>query len=139
MCIRDRRWEVVDANSQGFAPQSSSYEPRRQVQASSDQLDRSTLEKWKMRFPSLSEEDIRRTLTGSSNSTSDSHARTQQQTTPSVQEDEDMRRAIEASLEDHRAPPACDGADSTLDDCLLYTSDAADEEDSVDLGGRRII
>ena len=26
---------------------------------------------------------------------------------------------------------------STL--CLLYTSDAADEEDSVDLGGRRII
>eukprot|EP00656_Telonema_subtile_P058227 TRINITY_DN9802_c0_g1_i3.p1 TRINITY_DN9802_c0_g1~~TRINITY_DN9802_c0_g1_i3.p1 ORF type:complete len:220 (-),score=45.55 TRINITY_DN9802_c0_g1_i3:61-720(-) len=25
------------------------------------------------------------------------------------------------------------------DDCLLYTSDAADEEDSVDLGGRRII
>eukprot|EP00828_Plagiopyla_frontata_P045158 TRINITY_DN7639_c0_g2_i1.p1 TRINITY_DN7639_c0_g2~~TRINITY_DN7639_c0_g2_i1.p1 ORF type:complete len:275 (+),score=72.91 TRINITY_DN7639_c0_g2_i1:467-1291(+) len=26
-----------------------------------------------------------------------------------------------------------------LNDCLLYTSDAADEEDSVDLGGRRII
>eukprot|EP00658_Telonema_sp_P-2_P023867 TRINITY_DN19575_c0_g1_i1.p2 TRINITY_DN19575_c0_g1~~TRINITY_DN19575_c0_g1_i1.p2 ORF type:complete len:111 (+),score=23.62 TRINITY_DN19575_c0_g1_i1:129-461(+) len=26
-----------------------------------------------------------------------------------------------------------------LPDCLLYTSDAADEEDSVDLGGRRII
>eukprot|EP00656_Telonema_subtile_P038971 TRINITY_DN44122_c0_g1_i2.p1 TRINITY_DN44122_c0_g1~~TRINITY_DN44122_c0_g1_i2.p1 ORF type:complete len:496 (-),score=81.42 TRINITY_DN44122_c0_g1_i2:50-1537(-) len=26
-----------------------------------------------------------------------------------------------------------------LEDCLLYTSDAADEEDSVDLGGRRII
>eukprot|EP00658_Telonema_sp_P-2_P052240 TRINITY_DN4043_c0_g1_i10.p1 TRINITY_DN4043_c0_g1~~TRINITY_DN4043_c0_g1_i10.p1 ORF type:complete len:102 (-),score=9.92 TRINITY_DN4043_c0_g1_i10:101-406(-) len=26
-----------------------------------------------------------------------------------------------------------------LDTCLLYTSDAADEEDSVDLGGRRII
>ena len=25
------------------------------------------------------------------------------------------------------------------DACLLYTSDAADEEDSVDLGGRRII
>src|SRR5665648_348414 len=24
------------------------------------------------------------------------------------------------------------------EDCLLYTSDAADEEDSVDLGGRRI-
>eukprot|EP00658_Telonema_sp_P-2_P013215 TRINITY_DN15001_c0_g1_i4.p3 TRINITY_DN15001_c0_g1~~TRINITY_DN15001_c0_g1_i4.p3 ORF type:complete len:127 (-),score=36.47 TRINITY_DN15001_c0_g1_i4:91-471(-) len=26
-----------------------------------------------------------------------------------------------------------------LQNCLLYTSDAADEEDSVDLGGRRII
>eukprot|EP00658_Telonema_sp_P-2_P072777 TRINITY_DN6186_c0_g1_i13.p1 TRINITY_DN6186_c0_g1~~TRINITY_DN6186_c0_g1_i13.p1 ORF type:complete len:107 (+),score=19.66 TRINITY_DN6186_c0_g1_i13:127-447(+) len=26
-----------------------------------------------------------------------------------------------------------------LNNCLLYTSDAADEEDSVDLGGRRII
>src|SRR5664279_112204 len=33
-------------------------------------------------------------------------------------------------------------ADSPWDEqevCLLYTSDAADEEDSVDLGGRRII
>src|SRR5674536_231962 len=28
---------------------------------------------------------------------------------------------------------------STCTPCLLYTSDAADEEDSVDLGGRRII
>eukprot|EP00658_Telonema_sp_P-2_P063574 TRINITY_DN52329_c0_g1_i1.p1 TRINITY_DN52329_c0_g1~~TRINITY_DN52329_c0_g1_i1.p1 ORF type:complete len:143 (-),score=45.45 TRINITY_DN52329_c0_g1_i1:53-481(-) len=28
---------------------------------------------------------------------------------------------------------------TSLDTCLLYTSDAADEEDSVDLGGRRII
>ena len=27
----------------------------------------------------------------------------------------------------------------SLRSCLLYTSDAADEEDSVDLGGRRII
>src|SRR5665648_1174410 len=27
----------------------------------------------------------------------------------------------------------------TVKGCLLYTSDAADEEDSVDLGGRRII
>eukprot|EP00658_Telonema_sp_P-2_P055537 TRINITY_DN44140_c0_g1_i2.p2 TRINITY_DN44140_c0_g1~~TRINITY_DN44140_c0_g1_i2.p2 ORF type:complete len:281 (+),score=36.03 TRINITY_DN44140_c0_g1_i2:801-1643(+) len=30
-------------------------------------------------------------------------------------------------------------ADLLVRDCLLYTSDAADEEDSVDLGGRRII
>ena len=31
------------------------------------------------------------------------------------------------------------GANDMLRGCLLYTSDAADEEDSVDLGGRRII
>ena len=32
------------------------------------------------------------------------------------------------------------GGSFALDvNCLLYTSDAADEEDSVDLGGRRII
>eukprot|EP00656_Telonema_subtile_P055580 TRINITY_DN8651_c0_g1_i2.p1 TRINITY_DN8651_c0_g1~~TRINITY_DN8651_c0_g1_i2.p1 ORF type:complete len:108 (+),score=26.28 TRINITY_DN8651_c0_g1_i2:89-412(+) len=31
------------------------------------------------------------------------------------------------------------GVDNQVKDCLLYTSDAADEEDSVDLGGRRII
>src|SRR5664280_3279000 len=34
----------------------------------------------------------------------------------------------------HRA-----AVDTSLYCCLLYTSDAADEEDSVDLGGRRII
>ena len=28
---------------------------------------------------------------------------------------------------------------AVLQDCLLYTSDAADERSSVDLGGRRII
>src|SRR5665648_1278586 len=31
------------------------------------------------------------------------------------------------------------GSNSPQNPCLLYTSDAADEEDSVDLGGRRII
>src|SRR5665648_333035 len=31
------------------------------------------------------------------------------------------------------------GNNTGIDYCLLYTSDAADEEDSVDLGGRRII
>src|SRR5664280_3727240 len=31
------------------------------------------------------------------------------------------------------------GDPAHIEDCLLYTSDAADEEDSVDLGGRRII
>ena len=35
---------------------------------------------------------------------------------------------------------ACDrNCDGLVDACLLYTSDAADEEDSVDLGGRRDI
>ena len=32
-----------------------------------------------------------------------------------------------------------DGAPVSLTTCLLYTSDAADERSSVDLGGRRII
>ena len=38
-------------------------------------------------------------------------------------------------------PPALAGADIELNIkiCLLYTSDAADERSSVDLGGRRII
>ena len=31
------------------------------------------------------------------------------------------------------------GSAATSDPCLLYTSDAADERSSVDLGGRRII
>eukprot|EP00658_Telonema_sp_P-2_P069666 TRINITY_DN59021_c0_g1_i1.p2 TRINITY_DN59021_c0_g1~~TRINITY_DN59021_c0_g1_i1.p2 ORF type:complete len:128 (-),score=14.65 TRINITY_DN59021_c0_g1_i1:3-386(-) len=34
---------------------------------------------------------------------------------------------------------ACNPPVLCVDTCLLYTSDAADEEDSVDLGGRRII
>eukprot|EP00656_Telonema_subtile_P002072 TRINITY_DN10904_c0_g1_i1.p1 TRINITY_DN10904_c0_g1~~TRINITY_DN10904_c0_g1_i1.p1 ORF type:complete len:264 (+),score=51.41 TRINITY_DN10904_c0_g1_i1:39-830(+) len=41
-------------------------------------------------------------------------------------EDEPVSRYTEISLDQ-------------VDPCLLYTSDAADEEDSVDLGGRRII
>ena len=34
---------------------------------------------------------------------------------------------------------SCIAADERLWICLLYTSDAADERSSVDLGGRRII
>ena len=35
---------------------------------------------------------------------------------------------------------ACEnGGSSLISGCLLYTSDAADERSSVDLGGRRII
>src|SRR5674536_155202 len=45
----------------------------------------------------------------------------------------DTQKAIEGSLD----LIATDLEDSLT--CLLYTSDAADEEDSVDLGGRRII
>eukprot|EP00658_Telonema_sp_P-2_P083106 TRINITY_DN8912_c0_g2_i9.p1 TRINITY_DN8912_c0_g2~~TRINITY_DN8912_c0_g2_i9.p1 ORF type:complete len:102 (+),score=36.56 TRINITY_DN8912_c0_g2_i9:395-700(+) len=40
----------------------------------------------------------------------------------------------------HREQPDHGGfLDDFHETCLLYTSDAADEEDSVDLGGRRII
>ena len=39
-----------------------------------------------------------------------------------------------------RAAASCNGTCCTLaKSCLLYTSDAADERSSVDLGGRRII
>ena len=38
-----------------------------------------------------------------------------------------------------RAKPACKGPMPRASCCLLYTSDAADERSSVDLGGRRII
>src|SRR5674536_401577 len=41
-----------------------------------------------------------------------------------------------ARLRHSEAPLRCQCAPMV---CLLYTSDAADEEDSVDLGGRRII
>eukprot|EP00656_Telonema_subtile_P029167 TRINITY_DN3219_c0_g2_i1.p1 TRINITY_DN3219_c0_g2~~TRINITY_DN3219_c0_g2_i1.p1 ORF type:complete len:133 (-),score=8.91 TRINITY_DN3219_c0_g2_i1:19-417(-) len=43
------------------------------------------------------------------------------------------RAAILAAIPAVSLPVLC------VDTCLLYTSDAADEEDSVDLGGRRII
>src|SRR5664280_619777 len=35
--------------------------------------------------------------------------------------------------------PSAPSVKDSVKICLLYTSDAADEEDSVDLGGRRII
>ena len=43
----------------------------------------------------------------------------------------DVGQADDAALEAHD--------DNLLEGCLLYTSDAADERSSVDLGGRRII
>ena len=39
----------------------------------------------------------------------------------------------------HISPSGITGTPTVSKICLLYTSDAADEEDSVDLGGRRII
>src|SRR5664280_3502869 len=44
----------------------------------------------------------------------------------------DLRRSWRSGRGNRPCGPRCWG-------CLLYTSDAADEEDSVDLGGRRII
>src|SRR5665648_376326 len=40
---------------------------------------------------------------------------------------------------DGRSHSGHEGPTGHPEACLLYTSDAADEEDSVDLGGRRII
>ena len=41
--------------------------------------------------------------------------------------------------DDHFAPLLLKVESGTMMSCLLYTSDAADERSSVDLGGRRII
>eukprot|EP00656_Telonema_subtile_P032451 TRINITY_DN35636_c0_g1_i1.p1 TRINITY_DN35636_c0_g1~~TRINITY_DN35636_c0_g1_i1.p1 ORF type:complete len:158 (-),score=15.09 TRINITY_DN35636_c0_g1_i1:43-516(-) len=49
-----------------------------------------------------------------------------------------LSRTSEDLVGDSRNLDGYFGQDFSLD-CLLYTSDAADEEDSVDLGGRRII
>eukprot|EP00658_Telonema_sp_P-2_P035262 TRINITY_DN25674_c0_g1_i2.p1 TRINITY_DN25674_c0_g1~~TRINITY_DN25674_c0_g1_i2.p1 ORF type:complete len:244 (-),score=50.71 TRINITY_DN25674_c0_g1_i2:61-792(-) len=56
----------------------------------------------------------------------------------------DMQAVALASVQERLAQAAMqrDGAEMAQQQfcaCLLYTSDAADEEDSVDLGGRRII
>eukprot|EP00658_Telonema_sp_P-2_P083254 TRINITY_DN8967_c0_g1_i1.p1 TRINITY_DN8967_c0_g1~~TRINITY_DN8967_c0_g1_i1.p1 ORF type:complete len:363 (+),score=68.25 TRINITY_DN8967_c0_g1_i1:801-1889(+) len=48
--------------------------------------------------------------------------------------DENQARQEQAAAMDHARVTF-----NQMDVCLLYTSDAADEEDSVDLGGRRII
>ena len=42
-------------------------------------------------------------------------------------------------LSDYHVAPTCSPTRAALITCLLYTSDGADEEDSGDLGGRRII
>ena len=51
-----------------------------------------------------------------------------------------MLLPINGCLESNHIPfPLCLWSNEQTNHCLLYTSDAADEEDSVDLGGRRII
>ena len=55
-----------------------------------------------------------------------------------------LQRAVLAGLGRHVAPDlevleAVPGDEADDGGCLLYTSDAADERSSVDLGGRRII
>src|SRR5678815_4032905 len=51
------------------------------------------------------------------------------------------KESVNAWLASHSLDEYLDPAldQSKLDCCLLYTSDAADERSSVDLGGRRII
>ena len=44
--------------------------------------------------------------------------------------------AVQVQVVDERGLPV---RDAVVELCLLYTSDAADERSSVDLGGRRII
>ena len=48
-------------------------------------------------------------------------------------------RALLNFLERRRKVDRADNPIHLVDACLLYTSDAADERSSVDLGGRRII
>ena len=43
------------------------------------------------------------------------------------------------AVEERQVPPPSTKEETQLDLCLLYTSAAADERSSVDLGGRRII
>ena len=54
---------------------------------------------------------------------------------------DDLRRRTAGQLQPHHALARSGGREMLrrYRDCLLYTSDAADERSSVDLGGRRII
>ena len=56
-----------------------------------------------------------------------------------IVDDEVCREASRNEIVRRYFKALCDQKTGKNVDCLLYTSDAADEEDSVDLGGRRII
>ena len=51
----------------------------------------------------------------------------------------DVRCPVGRGRDARQPQPWRQGCDARPADCLLYTSDAADERSSVDLGGRRII
>ncbi len=51
----------------------------------------------------------------------------------------ESEQLVEVCMDMLRFSPSPDSYTQVASCCLLYTSDAADEEDSVDLGGRRII
>ena len=56
-----------------------------------------------------------------------------------VDDEEDLCEILKFNLENEGYfVDTANSAEEALKICLLYTSDAADEEDSVDLGGRRI-
>ena len=46
---------------------------------------------------------------------------------------------VQVKRSPYRSPNTCAFVERFIQTCLLYTSDAADERSSVDLGGRRII
>ena len=50
-----------------------------------------------------------------------------------------LGKLIDDQLVDFGLPSSLQATRGKLKPCLLYTSDAADERSSVDLGGRRII
>src|SRR5664279_4325578 len=50
-----------------------------------------------------------------------------------------MKSSVSSTSNQSEIDRICSNLIDQYDVCLLYTSDAADEEDSVDLGGRRII
>ena len=50
-----------------------------------------------------------------------------------------LREGKAAAADPGSGPHEQDGNEAHVPGCLLYTSDAADERSSVDLGGRRII
>ena len=57
-----------------------------------------------------------------------------------MQHSSDYIRFFDTTLRDgEQSPGATMTSTEKLEVCLLYTSDAADERSSVDLGGRRII